>query len=220
MTEEFISGQLPVFLLAAVVAYLLGSVNFAVIVSRVGFRDDVRKHGSGSAGMTNILRTYGGWPAVITLIGDFSKGVAAVLFGRWLFGRFDITFLDGGYIAGLFALLGHLFPVYFGFRGGKGVLTSLGIICVINIKAAILLLAIVVPVILLTRIVSIGSIIGAALLPFATMLLNMSGGKPWIADTIFAALYGLTIIIMHRENIRRLINGTENKFVVKKPPKK
>ena len=118
--------------LAGVIAYLLGSISFAIIVSRIYAHDDVRKYGSKNAGMTNILRTYGKMPAFFTLLGDFLKGVLAVVIGRWIFSIFGVTEFDAGYLAGFFALLGHLYPIYFGFKGGKGVLTSLGIILVVN----------------------------------------------------------------------------------------
>ena len=119
-------------ILAAAAAYLLGSVSFAVVVSKGLYHQDVRQFGSGNAGMTNILRTYGKKAAALTLAGDFLKGVAAVLIGRLIFAAMGVTLFDGAYVGGLFAILGHLYPVYFGFRGGKGILTSIGIIAVIN----------------------------------------------------------------------------------------
>ena len=134
--ESQIMLNLAACVLAGLVAYLLGSISFAVIVSRIYAHDDVRKYGSKNAGMTNILRTYGKLPAFFTLLGDFFKGVLAVLVGRWIFSLMGVTAFDAGYLAGFFALLGHLYPVFFGFKGGKGVLTSLGIILVVEDSAA------------------------------------------------------------------------------------
>ena len=119
-------------LLTALCGYLLGSISFAVIVSKTMFGQDVRDYGSGNAGMTNILRVYGKKPAAFTLIGDFLKGAVAVLLGRMIFGWLGVVGSDGAHLAGLCALLGHLYPLYFGFRGGKGILTAVGIIAVID----------------------------------------------------------------------------------------
>ena len=144
-------------ILAAAAAYLLGSVSFAVVVSKGLYHQDVRQFGSGNAGMTNILRTYGKKAAALTLAGDFLKGVAAVLIGRLIFSAMGVTLFDGAYVGGLFAILGHLYPVYFGFRGGKGILTSIGIIAVINPLVFLGLLIIGLPLIFWTKIVSFGS---------------------------------------------------------------
>mgnify|MGYP002519431974 CR=1 FL=1 len=119
-------------LIAAVQAYFWGCFNGAVIVSKYILRDDVRNHGSHNAGMTNVLRVYGVGPAACTLLGDFAKGIVAVVLGRLIFHACGIDGFDAGYISGLGALLGHLFPIWFGFRGGKGVLTSVGIMLAIN----------------------------------------------------------------------------------------
>lgn len=203
--------------LVAVASYLLGSINFAVILSRCFAKDDVRTHGSGNAGMTNMLRTYGKRMALFTGIGDFSKGLIAVLLARlvlnyWL----GIVEFDAGYIGGLSALIGHIFPIYFGFKGGKGVLTSLGIILVINPLAFFILAVIFVPLVFITRIVSLGSILGALSFPIITyILLVLQHKNPWI-DTIMAAVFALIVVFMHRENIKRLLSGTENRFQSKK----
>ena len=203
-------------LISVVIGYLLGSLSFAVIVSRLFKKDDVRNHGSGNAGMTNVLRTYGKGAAALCTIGDFSKGLAAVLIARWIFVRFGITFMDGAYVGGFGALLGHLYPLYFGFRGGKGVLTSAGIVTAINPLMILMLGIPAVAVMFITRIVSIGSILAAAAYPVATYFWNTWKDKPALYDTVFAALIGGVIIFMHRQNIKRLFNGTENKFGQKK----
>ncbi len=198
--------------LAAAAAYLLGSVSFAVIVSRCLYHQDVRQFGSGNAGMTNILRTYGKKAAALTLAGDFLKGVVAVLVGRLIFAAFGVDLFDGAYVAGLFALLGHLYPVYFGFRGGKGILTSIGIIAVINPIVFAGLLVIGLPLIFITRMVSVGSLAGAVSFPILTLLVDyFTGGVSWL-DFFFSVVIALLVIWMHRANIRRLLNGTENRF--------
>ena len=150
-------------LLSALCAYLLGSINSAILVSRIVAKDDVRNHGSGNAGMTNILRTYGKGPAAFTAVGDFAKGAVAVLVGRLIFHILGISDVDGGYVAGFFALLGHLFPLYFGFKGGKGVLTSAGVVFVIHPPVFFILAVIVIPTIFLVKIVSLGSLLAAVL---------------------------------------------------------
>ena len=118
--------------MAALAAYLMGSINFAVLVSRIYAKDDVRRHGSGNAGMTNMLRTYGVGPAFFTGVGDFSKGALAVLVGRMIFQQLGVTAMDGGFVGAAFVLLGHLYPIFFHFKGGKGVLTSCGVILLLN----------------------------------------------------------------------------------------
>ncbi len=198
--------------LAAIQGYLLGSVSFAVIVSRIMAKDDVRKYGSGNAGMTNMLRVYGKKAAAWVLLGDFSKGIAAVALARLLFDWLGAGFMDGGYIGGLFALLGHLFPLYFGFRGGKGVLTSCGIMLLLNPLVFLITVLPMVVLVFAVRIVSLASILGGVIYPIVTYLVLSSQGTPAFFDTFFAAMLGMIVIIMHRQNIKRLLAGTENRF--------
>ena len=157
-------------LLSALCAYLLGSINSAILVSYFYAKDDIRKHGSGNAGMTNILRTYGKGPAALTALGDFGKGAVAVLIGRLIFHILGIDDVDGGYAAGFFALVGHLFPLYFGFKGGKGVLTSSGVVFVIHPLIFFIIAVIVIPTMFITKIVSLGSLLAAILFPIMTFL--------------------------------------------------
>ena len=201
---------------AAEAAYLMGSVSFEVVVSKGLYHQDVRQFGSGNAGMTNILRTYGKKAAALTLAGDFLKGIAAVVIGRLIFAAMGVTLFDGAYVGGLFAILGHLYPVYFGFRGGKGILTSIGIIAVINPLVFVGLLIIGLPLIFLTKIVSVGSLAGAVCYPILTLLVDsFQGGISWL-DFSFSVVIALLVIWMHRANIKRLLNGTENRFGGKK----
>lgn len=200
----------------ALLGYLLGSISFAVIVSRVGFGQDVREHGSHSAGMTNVLRVYGKKAAVFTLLGDFSKGIAAVLLARVLCGVLSVTAFDGAYIAGLGAILGHLYPLYFHFRGGKGILTAIGIIAVIDPVVFVGLIAVCVPIMFITKIVSIGSLTGAVLFPIFTVVAGYFRGGVQIWNVWYSLLIAVLVVWMHRANIKRLKNGTENKFGSKK----
>lgn len=202
--------------LAALIGYLLGSLNFAVIVSRLLDHDDIRNYGSGNAGMTNILRVYGKKQAVLVLLGDFGKGIAAVFIARTLFKWAGITVMDGAYVGALAVLLGHLFPVFFGFRGGKGILTSAGIMLLVNPTVFAILVPVIVAFMLITRIVSLGSVTAAVLYPFLTYFVLTQQGRPALLDTLFAALMAVLVIYMHRSNIKRLLNGTESRFGQKK----
>lgn len=207
--------------LVAAISYLIGSVSFAIIVSRLGAKDDVRRHGSGNAGMTNILRNYGKKMAAFTAAGDFGKALVAVALGRILFSMLGVTAFDGGYIAGLFAILGHLFPVYFGFQGGKGVLTSLGVVLMLNPLVFLILLVPLVPMVFIVKIVSLTVVVGYILFPPVTLMVDafargLRGGS-LAFDFFFALCISLIGAFMHRENIQRLLKGTEYKFGQKKP---
>ena len=163
MTLNFVAAVV----LAALEGYLLGSIVFGILISRFLCRDDVRTHGSGSAGMTNMLRTYGKWPGVFTAVGDVAKGAAAVLIGKWLFAAL-VPQLDpacGAYLAAIFACIGHMKPVWFGFKGGKGVLVCGGAILALQPVVFLMLVVIFLIEFAITRIVSLGSIIIAAVYP-------------------------------------------------------
>lgn len=204
------------FLLTAASGYLIGSLCFAVIVSKGLYKKDVRQFGSGNAGMTNILRVFGKKAAALVLLGDFLKGAAGVVAGSLIFSLLGITTVNGGYIGGIFAILGHLFPVFFGFKGGKGVLTTAGVILMLN---PLVMLTLAVPFVILlfiVRIVSLISITAAALYPFVTYVILTVQGKPALSDTLFAIPISILIIYMHRSNIKRLLNGTEHRFGQKK----
>ena len=214
-TVAFASVNWKLCLFAAVVAlvsYLLGSVSFAVIVSRIGAKDDVRNHGSGNAGMTNILRSYGKKMAAFTAIGDFGKGVIAVALGRIIFSLAGIQGIDAGYIAGLFVILGHLYPLFFGFKGGKGVLTSLGAAVIVSPIPFLVIAGIAIPTVFAVKIVSLISIIGFALYPFVVVAVDLLLDKPFLGELIFALVVSGLGIWKHRGNIQRLRAGTEYKF--------
>ncbi len=199
---------------AALAAYLLGSLNFGIIVSRLRHRDDIRRHGSGNAGATNALRTYGKLTAVLVLAGDFLKGTAAVLLGCMITGQ-----LLGGWVASLLVILGHMFPVFFRFRGGKGVATAAGAILLLNPYTLLALLAAFVGVILFTRYVSLASVTAAAVFPLFTLGYGLKVGMTasGIAiTTAFAAVAASLVIWKHRTNIQRLLAGTESRLGNKK----
>ena len=197
----------------AVLSYLLGSVNWAVVISRVFYHKDVREFGSGNAGMTNMLRTFGKLPAAFVALGDFGKSILAVAISRAVFARLigPLPF-DIGYLAGICSMLGHLFPVYFRFKGGKGVLTILGMILVIDWRVFCIMFAVGASVLVFSRIVSLASIIGAVLYPLATYLVDRFAGTLSYIDLAFTAVIAFIVIYMHRENIKRLIEGKEYRF--------
>lgn len=192
--------------------YLLGSLSFSIILSKTFKGQDIRNFGSGNAGMTNILRTYGKKYAFLCGLGDFSKALVAVLLARLLFAWMGQDAFDPGYLAGIATMAGHLFPLYFGFRGGKGVLTGLGVMLALDPLTFVIVLAIALPLLFATRIVSLASITGAALYPIVTCVLRLVMSQPVLFDTFFAFLCGAVVIYMHRANIRRLLNGTEYRF--------
>jgi glycerol-3-phosphate acyltransferase PlsY len=197
----------------AVGSYLLGSVNSAVILSRLLYRDDIRNHGSKNAGMTNMLRIFGKKAAIYTIIGDFGKVAAAIFISRAVFSLAGVSLpVDIGNVSGVCAVLGHSFPIFFGFAGGKGVISTLGAMLCVNPLVFLIIAAVFVPMAFLTRIVSLASVVGAAFYPVVTWALLTIQGKPVLHATISAAVFGAIIIVMHRQNIKRLLNGTENRF--------
>ena len=199
-----------------VAAYLLGSINFAIIISRIVSRDDIRLHGSGNAGMTNMLRTYGKWPAVCTALGDFSKAVAAVLISRIFDDSLSAFIPDAGYIAGICVILGHMFPIYFRFKGGKGVMAGLGVIASVNPPIFIILLINVLPLIVVSRIISLASISGCILFMTITGVWAFIFTEHPVYYSLCSFIIGGLIIFVHRENIKRLMAGTENRLGKKK----
>lgn len=207
-------------LCSAVAAYLLGSLDFGIIVSTVFYRKDIRTVGSGNAGMTNILRTFGKGAAAVTLAGDMLKGVGAVLLAKYLFsGLSGVSPMYCAYVAAIGALLGHLFPLYFGFKGGKGVSVAAGTTIGIQPLLVLPLILVFLAVVFFTRIVSLSSIIVAALYPVVTLIYYTvwgDGASNPLVNTLFAAFMGGLVIWMHRSNIARLRAGTEYRFGEKK----
>ena len=212
-----------IVLAVAAEAYLLGSVDTGILVSKYLYHDDVRTHGSGAAGMTNMLRTFGKKAAALTAAGDVLKGVAAVCLGRWLFGHLPadaaVSPYLGVYLAAILAVVGHSKPIYFGFKGGKGVLVGAGAALATEPLVCAALLVIFLIEVAITRIVSLGSIIIAALYPVGTLinLIACGANLPTIVfSTVCCAIMAAMVIWLHRSNIERLKNGTEYRFGEKK----
>ena len=208
-------------IVSMIIAYLLGSVNFAVIITKAFAHKDIRDFGSGNAGMTNVLSTLGKGHAALTLLGDFSKGLFAVLIGRALF-TFVAQMPDffiGDYLCAFCGLLGHCFPVFFGFKGGKGILVSAGALIALSPVSFLCCLAAFLIFMAATKYVSVGSIASAVTFPVAILISRLIGGfaHPF-AEAAMALLIGGIVIFMHRANIGRLIRGEENGFGKKKRP--
>ena len=196
------------------ISYLLGSLNFGLIISKYKFHDDIRKYGSGNAGMTNMLRTYGKAAAGMTLLGDSLKAAVSILIvGHFLCGTF------GAYAAGLACIVGHVFPVFFGFKGGKGVVTTAVMVLCLNPLVFLILLIVFVGLVATTKYLSLGSVMCMLIYPYTLykvdMLLKIPGGP----DVLIAIVIAAFVIWLHRSNIKRLINGTENKFSLKSKKK-
>lgn len=201
-----------VYVLVALVAYLIGSINFAIIFSKKFAGFDVREKGSKNAGTTNVLRTVGKKAAVLTLICDILKGVVSVLLAMlaaYIWKETDAEVLK--YLACLFAIIGHTWPVYYGFKGGKGVATSLGVLLMVNAQIGVICLVFALIIMIATRWVSLGSILAAILFPILTVFMT---DNFWAK--VISILIGLLVVFNHRSNIKRLKQGTENKLSFKK----
>ena len=194
--------------ISLVLSYLIGSINTSIIVSKVMGKTDIRNHGSGNAGATNTLRVLGKKAALFVVLGDGLKGVISILLVRIICSIVNVESTIPVYFAGVFTILGHNFPVFFGFKGGKGILTSLFIILMIDWRIGLLILAISVGVIAATRYVSLGSCLGAVL--FVVFALVFHGGDVWFIG--FALVMAVMALVKHRTNIVRLIKGTESKI--------
>ena len=204
---------------SAVQAYLLGSIDTGILVSKFLYHDDVRKYGSGAAGMTNMLRTFGKKAAALTAFGDVLKGVLAVCIGRWLFTQMpESTTLSpylAVYLAAIFAIIGHLKPLYFGFKGGKGVLVAGGAILAIQPILLPVLTVVFLLCLVPTGMVSLGSIAMAASYPVLTLIYGLLKGfaaDDLIVCVVGAAIMGGMVIWMHRSNIQRIRDGKEYRF--------
>ena len=208
-----------IVLVVAAEAYLLGSVDTGILISKYLYHDDVRSHGSGAAGMTNMLRTFGKKAAAMTAAGDVLKGVAAVCIGRWLFGFLPdnaaVSPYLGVYMTAILAVVGHSKPIYFGFKGGKGVLVAGGAILAIQPILLPFLAAIFLLCLVPTGMVSLGSITMAASYPVLTLIYGLIRGLPagdLIVCVAGAAVMAVMVIWMHRANIQRIREGKEYRF--------
>ena len=203
-----------IYIFIAIAAYLIGSVNFSVIISKKMAGFDVRTKGSGNAGTTNVLRTVGKKAAAITLLADILKGVVsiiiAVVLGKMAANADKALLVQ---IAGIAVILGHTFPIFFGFKGGKGVATSLGILLVTNWQIGLICLVFATVLMVITKMVSVGSIGAAILFPVLTLFIGenyiVTEGSGYFAYSVIIALI---VALNHRSNIKRLIEGKENKI--------
>ena len=206
------------WLLCGVSAYLLGSLNSAIIVSTYKYKQDIRNFGSKNAGMTNMMRTYGKRAAGFTLLGDALKAVVSCLIGYAIVGQL------GAYIAGLCCILGHVFPVYYRFKGGKGVVTAAVTVLMCDPFIFLILFALFVIIVLWTKFISLGSIICMLLYPLilsatSTFVLKMEGQDGTSPYVIYTVIMAVVIVCKHWTNIKRLREGTESKFSFKKSVK-
>ena len=206
------------YIVTALAAYCLGSLNFAVIISRLKHHDDIRKYGSGNAGMTNMLRTYGKTDAALTFLGDALKTAVSIVIGMLLVGAAN----GGNYVAGFFAILGHVYPCYYRFKGGKGVVASAITILMLDWQIFLIIIALFLIIVLIWRYISLGSIVCAMLYPLLVYAKQQVGVENAIKENtplffsavpiIFAFVIAMFIVLLHKTNIERLMTGKESKI--------
>ena len=207
------------YIIIAIIAYLVGSINFSIIISKRMAGFDVREKGSGNAGTTNMLRSVGVKAAAITLLCDILKGVVviliAILIGNIVDGLDDALLVQ---LAGIFVIIGHTFPIFFGFKGGKGIATSLGVLLMFNWQIGLICLVFALILMVITRMVSVGSIAAAILFPVLVIFIGQNYIVPvnnW-SYLIFSIIVAVLVLFNHRENLKRIFTGKENKISFKK----
>ena len=201
-----------VLVLIAIISYALGNLNGAIITSRLIYGQDVRNYGSGNAGLTNFHRKYGAKSALFVIGIDVGKGIVAALIGGGLMGLLGYPMV-GKIFAGFCVILGHSFPVLYGFRGGKGVLTGVSMLFVVDWRLAIIALLLFGCIVAFTRYVSLGSIVGSAAAPLGVWAFGHGG-----LEGVLMLLCWLLLVFQHRGNIGRLVAGTESKLRLGKTP--
>lgn len=229
----FLGQNIWAVILTAAIAYLLGSISSAVIFSRLFTGKDVRTQGSGNAGMTNVLRSSGKLPGILTAVGDVAKVAVAILIGRLLFEHLgaselalETRMLYATYLAGFFCTIGHLFPCYFGFKGGKGVLTTAGMILFVDWRIFLIVVAVFVVVLALSKMVSLASVSAGVAYPLATFSITYfldylsaptrSQFTMVIVTTVVALVMGVIVTVKHRTNLVRIFRGEEKRIGAKK----
>ncbi|NLL37964.1 MAG: glycerol-3-phosphate 1-O-acyltransferase PlsY [Clostridiales bacterium] len=195
----------------AVVSYFLGAINGAIIMSKLYYKKDIRDYGSGNAGLTNAYRVFGKKSVALVLLIDIAKAAISVLLGWLLLGRLGHPFI-GKLFAGFFVILGHVFPVYYGFKGGKGVLCSGILALMLDWRIGLLCWAVFIVILLITRYVSLGAIVSALAFPIS---IGLFGGG-WYLEVVLSSMCAAILIVKHYQNIGRLIRGKERKFTIKK----
>ena len=210
MLENFVTGLshmaffFPVAAFVGIISYFLGCINGAILISKHYLKEDVRTRGSGNAGLTNFYRNYGPKYAALVIALDALKMVAAVTVSCVIMGWNPVAKLIGG----LFCALGHIFPVTFHFKGGKGILSGVTLLFMLDWRVGLICLSVFVILVAATRYISLGSIVGASIAPFVFLMFYWGSWWSFALLTLTAAL----LIWSHRTNIRRLLNGTESKF--------
>jgi len=219
-------------LITAVPAYILGSVNGAIITSKAFFRKDIRDYGSGNPGLTNFYRVFGKVGVLLVILIDVLKTITPVLFGGWLFAQYTEMYISevwnlwpfnvffneaffGQVLAGFFVMLGHCFPVFYKFKGGKGVMAIGAIVIVVDWRLALIAWGVFIIITLLTRYVSLGAILGSVVFPISMLILDVGG----IAELNIVILCVLLVIVRHAPNIKRLVRGEESKLKLKRNKK-
>lgn len=204
-------------LAVAAVSYLLGSINFAILFTRAFKKQDIRNFGSGNAGMTNVLRTFGKPLAVLTFLGDFLKGLLSALLGGLVYSLIlSLPYETGAFLAGIGALLGHIFPIFYKFKGGKGVLTSAAVIVAINPLSFTAVVVVFLIMVVSFKMVSLASVSAALLFPGITAVFGILREGFSLSSFVFSVIFSSIVIYMHRSNLARIVNGTEHKFGKKK----
>ena len=213
--------MIPYYIIMGIIAYLIGSINFSILISKKKAGFDIREKGSGNAGTTNMLRSVGKSAAIVTLILDILKGVVtiwlSIFYGFMLYKIWNIN-IDYAIlvqVSGILVIVGHTYPIYFGFKGGKGVATALGILLVTNWHIGIISLVFALVLIIVSRMVSVGAICAAILFPVLTLFSYESSFIEPGNYMVFSIIIAIIVCFNHRENIKRIMNGTENKISLK-----
>lgn len=213
--------MIPYYIIMGIIAYLIGSINFSILISKKKAGFDIREKGSGNAGTTNMLRSVGKGAAIVTLILDILKGVVtiwlSIFYGFMLYKIWNIN-IDYAIlvqVSGILVIVGHTYPIYFGFKGGKGVATALGILLVTNWHIGIVCLVFALVLIIVSRMVSVGAICAAILFPVLTLFSYESSFIEPGNYMVFSIIIAIIVCFNHRENIKRIMNGTENKISLK-----
>lgn len=226
--NAFLTCYFLSFIVAALCGYLIGCINSSIVVTRLfGVKDDIRSVGSGNAGFTNVLRTMNKRMATLTFVGDFAKGVLAVWLGKLLFCSACSSFgcsseviaVYGAYVAGLACVLGHIYPCFFKFKGGKGVLTTWAITLLIDWRVFLIIICVFLITLILSKIVSLSSLIAAVSYPISTFFVSYFCHANHSGTGFFTAIsfaIALMVIYKHKDNIKRIIGGTEKKISVHK----
>lgn len=228
---SFVFGRYGIYILiAAAIAYLIGSINTSIITTRIVAHKDIRTMGSGNAGFTNVLRTVGKGPAIVTFIGDFLKGVVSILIAYLILIGFNDEKMNlvrqyAFYISGLACVLGHMYPIFYGFKGGKGVVTTASVMLMTDWRTLVAALVVFAIMFATTKVISKCALVNASVYPITTFCFryfldympNPSNSLVFVFFSTFITLIiAIMVIYRHKDNIKRIINGTEKKITAKK----